>query len=119
MKRRPALAEPETSLFKDLRDNMLRLTERFAGHLVGVADIAWAWVFLFGVLLFAPGRVAPKTAEPAPADLKPDTVAAFNEYLKLTDARNENELQRGANLLWSDGLPEEERPQAYEARKRG
>jgi len=98
---------------------MLRLTERFAGHLAGVADIAWAWVFLFGVLLFAPGPVASKTAEPAAANLKPSTVAAFNDYVKLTDARNQNELQRGTNLLWIDGLPEGERPQAYEALKRG
>src|SRR5713101_7989534 len=98
---------------------MLRLTERFAGHLAGVADIAWAWVFLFGVLLFAPGLSASGGADPDAASLKPDTLAAFNKYASLTEARNNAELQRGTNLLWIDGLPEGERAQAYEALKRG
>jgi hypothetical protein len=98
---------------------MLRLTERFAGHLAGVADIGRAGIFLFGALLFAPGLVASKAAKPAAPNLKPETVAAFGEYVKLTDARNSNELQRGTNLLWIDGLPEGERAHAYEALKRG
>jgi hypothetical protein len=98
---------------------MLRLTERFAGHLAGVADIGRAGAFLLGALLFAPGLVASKAAAPAAPNLKPDTVTAFNEYVKLTDARNSAELQRGTNLLWIDGLPEGERAQAYEALKRG
>ena len=98
---------------------MLRLTERFAGHLAGVADIVRAGAFLFGALLLAPGLVASKAAAPAAPNLKPDTVTAFNEYVKLTDARNSAELQRGTNLLWIDGLPEGERAQAYEALKRG
>jgi hypothetical protein len=98
---------------------MLRLTERFAGHLAGVADIGRAGIFLFGALLFAPGLVASKAAKPAAPNLKPETVAAFGEYVKLTDARNSDELQRGTNLLWIDGLPEGERAHAYEALKRG
>jgi hypothetical protein len=98
---------------------MLRLTERFAGHVAGVADIGRAVASLFGVLLFAPGLVASKAAAPAAPNLKPDTVTAFNEYVKLTDTRNSAELQRGTNLLWIDGLPEWERAQAYEALKRG
>jgi hypothetical protein len=98
---------------------MLRLTERFAGHLAGVADIGRAGVFLLGALLFAPGLVASKAAKPAAPNLKPETVAAFGEYVKLTDARNSDELQRGTNLLWIDGLPEGERAHAYEALKRG
>jgi hypothetical protein len=98
---------------------MLRLTERFAGHLTGVADIGRASVFLFGALLFAPGLLASEAADPAAANLKPNTVTAFNEYVQLTDARNNAELQRGTNLLWIDGLPEGERAQAYEALKRG
>ena len=109
----------ETRLFRDLRDEMLRLTERFAGHLTGVADIGRASVFLFGALLFAPGLLASEAADPAAANLKPNTVTAFNEYVQLTDARNNAELQRGTNLLWIDGLPEGERAQAYEALKRG
>jgi hypothetical protein len=99
---------------------MLGLTERFAGHLAPVADIGRAAVLLLGALLIiAPGMLAAEAAGAAAANLKPDTVAAFNEYVKLTDARNNDELKRGMNLLWIDGLPESERAQAYEALKRG
>jgi len=95
------------------------MTERFAGHLVGVADTGTAAVCLFGVMvMMAPGLAASKAAAPAP-DLKPDTIAVFNEYVKLTEARNEKELLGGTNLLWIDGLPEGERASAYEALKRG
>jgi len=51
--------------------------------------------------------------------LKPNTVAAFEQYVKLTEARNAEELQRGTNLLWIDSLKENERAQAYEALKGG
>jgi hypothetical protein len=99
---------------------MLRFTERFAGHLAAGADIVPAAVYLLGAMLaLAPGLVASEAAGHAAADLKPGTIAAFNEYVKLTEARNENELRRGTNLLWFDGLPEGERTQAYEALKRG
>jgi hypothetical protein len=50
--------------------------------------------------------------------LKPETVSAFEEYVRLTDARNNDELRGGTNLLWIDGLAENERRQAYEALKR-
>jgi hypothetical protein len=51
--------------------------------------------------------------------LKPATIAAFDEYVRLTQARNDAELQRGTNLLWIDSLPENERTQAYEELRRG
>jgi hypothetical protein len=85
-----------------------------------MADITLTAAILFGLpLLFAPGLVASGAAEPAAANLKPNTVAAFNEYVQLTDARNNAELQRGTNLLWIDSLPESERAQAYEELKHG
>jgi len=58
-------------------------------------------------------------ASPLPVTLKPGTVAAFDTYVKLTEARNAGELQRGTNLLWIDELKESERAQAYDALKRG
>ncbi|HEU0367760.1 MAG TPA: hypothetical protein VFR42_01035 [Candidatus Acidoferrum sp.] len=51
--------------------------------------------------------------------LRSDTVTAFDEYVRLTDMRNDDELKRNANFLWIDGLPETARVQAYEALKRG
>ena len=104
----------------DLRDGMRQRTERFAGHLAPVADIARAAACLLGALLaFGPGLLAWEAADPAAANLKPNTLAAFTEYVQRTNARNNDELQRGTNLLWIDGLPDSERAKAYEALKRG
>ena len=60
-----------------------------------------------------------RAGEPEPAKLKENTLAAFDRYLKLTEARNAEELQRGTNLFWIDGLPTEQRTGAYAALKRG
>src|SRR5258708_13007617 len=99
--------------FMDLRGGVIGGTERFAGHLVPMADITLTAAFLFGLLLlFAPGLVASGAAEPAAANLKPNTVAAFNGYVQLTDARNNDELRRETNRLWIDSFPGGERAQA-------
>jgi len=59
------------------------------------------------------------TPEPASTKLKSDTKQAFERYVKLTDARNEAELKRGADLLWVDGLADPQRSEAHAALKRG
>jgi hypothetical protein len=71
------------------------------------------------LLVLALGLSATAAGSPASATLKPDTVAAFNQYVKLTDARNDEEQRDGTRLLWIDALPESERAQAYGALKRG
>ena len=58
-------------------------------------------------------------ADPAPAKLRSETVAAFDRYLHLTEERNEAELNRGSALLWLDSLPPARRTEAYAALKRG
>jgi len=58
-------------------------------------------------------------AEPALPRLKSETQQAFERYVKLTDARNSAELERGTNLLWVDGLTDPQRSEAYAALKRG
>jgi hypothetical protein len=60
-----------------------------------------------------------QAGEPALPKLKTETQGAFERYLKLAEVRNEGELRRGTHLLWVDGLPEEQRAQAYAALKRG
>jgi hypothetical protein len=70
------------------------------GLALGVADIA-------------------RAGEPAMPKLKSETQKAFDRYVKLTQERNEEELKRGASLLWVDGLPMEQRKEAYAALKRG
>lgn len=78
-----------------------------------IANLLVVMVLHFGALQAA------QAGEPEPAKLKAETQAAFDRYVKLVEARNEKELQRGTNLLWIDDLPSEERAEAYAALKRG
>jgi hypothetical protein len=64
------------------------------------------------------GRTA-RAGEPALPKLKTETQGAFTRYVELAEARNEGELKRGTALLWVDGLPQEQRAEAYAALKRG
>lgn len=56
---------------------------------------------------------------PGAVALKPETQAAFERYVQLTDARNIRELQLGEPFLWVDSLPQEERRAAYVQLQRG
>jgi hypothetical protein len=58
-------------------------------------------------------------ADPAVPQLAPSTIEAFNGYVRLTEARNDDELKRGTGLLWVDGLAGDARAQAYEDLRRG
>ena len=80
--------------------------------------MAWAIVLAGAILVQAIAAFA-GGAEPEPAPLRADTLAAFDRYVKLTEMRNANELERGTNLLWIDELPRPEREAAYAALKRG
>jgi len=51
--------------------------------------------------------------------LSAETSAAFERYVRLTDARNDAELKRGTGLLWIDGLPDSEKQPAYDDLRRG
>jgi hypothetical protein len=106
--------------FNDLRGKGARLFGPFTGHLAPPADIARAAAaFLFGfVFLLAPRVLASEAAGAAPK-VRAALSAAFDEYVKGTQARNDAELERGTNLLWIDGLPQNERAQAYRELKRG
>jgi hypothetical protein len=97
---------------------MVWLNARVRRQLALLADTASMILLLGGTLMSA---LVPISAEarPLPVDLKADTAAAFQTYVKLTDARNHEELQRGTTLFWIDGLKASERAQAYDALKRG
>jgi hypothetical protein len=58
-------------------------------------------------------------ADPAVPQLAPSTIEAFSRYVRLTEARNDDELKRGTGLLWVDGLAGDARAQAYEELRRG
>ena len=57
--------------------------------------------------------------EPVPPKIDSQTQEAFARYTKLAQSRNEAELKRGNGLLWVDGLPEQQRTEAYASLKRG
>lgn len=58
-------------------------------------------------------------AKPSAAQLRSATLTAFQNYVRLTEDRNNVELRRGSSLLWIDSLPETERVQAYEELRHG
>lgn len=58
-------------------------------------------------------------ARPEAADLHANTTAAFERYVRLTEARIEEELRGTRPFLWVDGLPEPERQRAYSKLGRG
>ena len=74
------------------------------------------------LLLAATALVVPSVAPaavPQPSELKAGTIEAFDRYLRLTEARNRDELRRTSDLLWIDSLPESRRREAYTALQRG
>jgi hypothetical protein len=104
-----------------LRIDALVQTERFAQQVKTIPDIAAkVIVFLLAALALNPMPVlVAQGGEPALPKLKTETQGAFERYLKLAEARNESELKRATGLLWVDGLPGEQRAEAYAALKQG
>ncbi|HEX8836253.1 MAG TPA: hypothetical protein VF748_04895 [Candidatus Acidoferrum sp.] len=80
--------------------------------------MAWAIALAAAMLVRSIAAFA-GGAGPEQAPLRPNTLAAFDRYVKLTETRNEEELKRGTNLLWIDELPRPEREAAYAALKLG
>jgi hypothetical protein len=96
------------------------LGEGFRRQVRPLADTLLTSSFLLVVLVAGSVSSAQSTpaANPAPAKLRPETVAAFDRYEHLTEERNDTELKRGSALLWVDSLPESQRTVAYAALKR-
>ena len=93
---------------------MVRQVKGVGDKRMGIAaTLLAAMVFQLGAADLA------RAGEPEPAKLKSQTREAFDRYVKLTEARNDEELKRGKDLLWTDGLPAEQRTEAYAALKRG
>ena len=90
--------------------------EGFGRHVMGPNRRAARTFLVFSaVVSLGTQGLVPDAARAAasPPLLKSSTVDAFNRYVRLTDARNDAELQRGTRLLWIDGLSETERAEAY------
>jgi len=55
----------------------------------------------------------------AAAELKQETVEAFDRYIRATDARIDAELRPGGPFLWVDSLPQPRRQRLYDLLQRG
>jgi hypothetical protein len=68
---------------------------------------------------FALAAIAPACATPGPVELKPPTTEAYERYVRLTQARNDEELRLGSPFLFLDALDTVPREAAYAALRRG
>jgi len=111
---------PMRAVFSDLRGTPFAASDRILGQLAPVAGMVRVGLLLLGAIpVLGSQPLLAGAADPAAIAVKPDTLAAFDGYVKLTEARNAAELQQGTNLLWIDGLKDSERAEAYAAVKRG
>ena len=96
------------------------MDERFARHLKHSA-FRFALASLSALAFLASPVLTQSTpaADPAPAKLRSEAIAAFDRYEHLTDQRNDAEWKAGSLLSWIDSLPENERAAAYADLKRG
>jgi len=67
------------------------------------------------ILLASLSLASPPLSAETPA---PNTLKAFDSYVKAAEARNNEELAASKNFLWVDGLPERERERTYRLLKR-
>ncbi len=99
----------------------MRGAEGFARQVRALTNIPAKVTVLLLVALALPQMSVPVAwaGKPALPKLRTETEEAFERYVRLAETRNEDELKHGAGLLWVDGLPEEQRAEAYAALKRG
>ena len=118
---RKSKAESNRSSNQSVDDRLLVHNGRRRRQVNGVCDsrgLARAILLAAAMLVLFMADFA-EGAEPAPTELRANTLAAFDRYVKLTQARNEEELKRGTNLLWIDELPQPEGAEAHAALERG
>jgi hypothetical protein len=86
-------------------------------HIMRIA----VWTCVAWCLVATAAALASETwaTPPDPPTLRAETLEAFNRYVRLTQERNDGELQRATGLLWVDNLAESDRAKAYASLKRG
>jgi len=84
--------------------------QRFMPRLCSAISLAF-------VLLL--GASSPETPGVINVDLQPQTVEAFNRYIRATEARIEKEVARPGAFLYLEGLPEPQRSETLAAVRKG
>ena len=72
----------------------------------GIASSSY-FIAALVVCLIAPGGASAE-------DLKPETIAAFDRHVQLTEAQIDSELARHEPFLWIESLPENRREAVYQ-----
>ena len=93
--------------------------ERFLRHVKAIASKTRKITLVLSLVVELQSVAAGVARAGEPPALKAGTRQAFEQYVKLTETRNEAELKHAVNLFWIDGLPEEQRAEAYAALKHG
>ncbi len=104
---------------KKLETEAALLAERHGRHMRRLHNRLTTGLALLFAVPLAGALGPPADASPPPAQLKTATIDAFDRYVRLTDARNDTELKQGTHLLWTDGLSEAARAEAYAALQHG
>jgi hypothetical protein len=94
---------------------LMWLCAKLAAHreaAIHTRTIAWVRSGLLVCVLAAPGRAEA-------SELKPEAIAGFDRYVRLTEQRMQTELRPGAAFLWVDSLPEARRNTVYAQLQRG
>jgi putative flippase GtrA len=86
-----------------------------AANFVSADRVVFTPAVLLPVFIALGGSAAPADA----ADLQAETIDAFNRYVRITELRMDEELQRKRPFLWVDRLPAADRREAYARLKRG
>jgi hypothetical protein len=82
----------------------------------------WLGTSLAAVLILsalAGTRAMAAPAQPGPAELRPDALAAFQQYVRLTEAASQDAVNGQERWLWPESLPASERDRAFAALKNG
>ena len=101
------------------RSTLVARMERSIRHLMGFPSVLKSALRLATLAAVTQAWSGLVIAGPAVPQLTSPTIEAFNDYVRLTEARSDAELKRGSGLLWVDGLPGSERAQAYDQLRRG
>lgn len=78
----------------------------------GIAASLLVCFVCMGVLLCAPSRLCA-------AELQPETIQAFDQYVQQAELRMNGEIKPGGSFLWVDSLPKADRAAAYARLRNG
>lgn len=99
--------------------NVLTVGVSSVANFVAADRAVFKPAFSVTAALVVVGAVGPGRADARAAELRADTLDAFNRYVRVTEGRMDGELHGKVPFLWLDRLPEAARREAYARLTRG